>query len=136
MKLLSLDIGDKRIGVATTDPLSKIVYGLTIIERKNRDRDLQEIKRLVDAYGIEKIVVGVPLTDDNRVSKQGEKIMRFASRLAKKVPIPVVFWDERFSSREAAEILVNRGNSMDDSIDRVAASVILQRYIDAKGGEG
>lgn len=136
MKLLSLDIGDKRIGVATTDPLSKIVYGLTIIERRNRDRDLQAIKRLVDAYGIEKIVVGVPLTDDNRVSKRGEKIMRFASRLAKKVPIPVVFWDERFSSREAAEILVNRGNSMDDSIDRVAASVILQRYIDAKGGEG
>ncbi|OGQ33957.1 MAG: hypothetical protein A3F16_05815 [Deltaproteobacteria bacterium RIFCSPHIGHO2_12_FULL_43_9] len=135
MKLLSLDIGDKRIGTAVTDPDSKIVFGLTVIERKNRDKDLQEIKRLVDVHEIEKIVVGIPLTDDNRISTQGKKIVRFVSRLKKKVPVPIVLWDERYSSREAAEILVSRGESLDDSIDRVAAAVILQRYIDATGGD-
>ena len=135
MKLLSLDIGDKRIGTAVTDPDSKIVFGLTVIERKNRDKDLQEIKRLVDVHEIEKIVVGIPLKDDNRISTQGKKIVRFVSRLKKKVPVPIVLWDERYSSREAAEILVSRGESLDDSIDRVAAAVILQRYIDATGGD-
>lgn len=134
MKLLSLDIGDKRIGVATTDPNSKIVYGLTIIGRKNRDKDLAEIKKLVDLHKIEKVVIGIPLTDDNRVSRQGEKIVRFANRLKKKISIPIVLWDERYSSREAAEILIKRGESVDDSVDRVAASVILQRYLDASKG--
>lgn len=132
MKLLSLDIGEKRIGVATTDALSKIVYGLTIIVRKNRDKDLLEIKKIIDLYKAEKVIVGIPLTDDNRVSKQGEKIVRFANRLKKKISIPVILWDERYSSREAAEILIKRCESVDDSIDRVAASVILQRYLDAK----
>lgn len=134
MKLLSLDIGNKRIGLATTDPNGEFVFGLTVIERKNRDKDLQEINKLIQLHKIEKVIVGIPLTDNNTISKQGEKIIRFANRLKKKISIPLILWDERYSSREAAEILIERGSSIDDQIDRVAASIILQRFIDADKG--
>lgn len=135
MKLLSLDIGDKRIGVAKTDSNSNHIFGLTVLIRKNRDLDLSEIKKLVEIHQIEKVIIGIPLTDNNRVSKQGEKIVRFANRLKNKLSIPVVLWDERYSSRDAADILINRGDSIDDSIDRVAACIILRKYIEANKGD-
>ncbi|HLB59417.1 MAG TPA: Holliday junction resolvase RuvX [Bdellovibrionota bacterium] len=134
MKYLSLDIGDKRIGVAGCDDLMISVQGITVIQRKNRDTDLQAIAKLIDKYKPEGIVIGIPLNDENQISKQGEKIQRFVERLRKKISLPVYTCDERYSSREAGEVLIQRKESGEKQIDRVAAAIILQRFLDAKKG--
>ncbi|MFC2074646.1 Holliday junction resolvase RuvX [Bdellovibrionota bacterium] len=134
MKIISLDIGDKRIGVATCDELGVSVHGVTVIERTNRDQDLQEIQKLVETHQAEMLVVGMPLDDQNNVSKQGEKILRLVNRLKSKLKIPVETQDERYSSREAAEILIEREGSKNHKIDQVAASIILQRFLDEQKG--
>ncbi len=135
-KLLALDVGQARIGVATCDPLGITVRPLTVIERASRQTDFEKIARLVRQEEAEAIVCGLPLNMDGSEGPQAQTTRKWARRMAKALrtllgrTIPVIFWDERLSTYTADEILgegdVRAGQ------DAVAAAVILQSYLDAQ----
>lgn len=134
MRVLGLDYGSRRIGVALCDELGMTAQGVTTIARKNREADLAAIGELVRRHGVEKIVIGYPLRLDGSEGIQCEKVDRFARRLESLLSVPVVRWDETLSTKEAEELLRQGGlrrEKIRQSVDRVAASIILQNYLDA-----
>jgi putative pre-16S rRNA nuclease len=135
MRILGLDYGSKRIGVAVCDELGMTAQGLTTIVRKNRRQVLEEIARLITTYNIEKIVIGYPLRLDGTEGIQCEKISKFASLLGSIFSLPVIKWDETLSTKEAEEILIRAKiarNKRKKIVDKLAASLILQEYLDAQ----
>lgn len=134
MRILGLDYGGRRIGVAICDELGMTAQGAATINRKNRDADLDAIADLVRRYDIERIVIGYPLRLDGSEGVQCEKINRFCRRLEARLSLPVIRWDETLSTKEAEEILRRTGTrpkKRKGIVDRVAASIILQGYLDA-----
>jgi putative Holliday junction resolvase len=108
---------------------------LTTIVRSSRREDFEAIADLVSANEAKRVIVGLPLSLDGTEGPQARRIRRYADRLAQAVDVPLEFWDERYSSREAAEILgqtKRRRRDMRERIDATAAAVILQSYLDAQ----
>ena len=133
MRILGLDYGSKRIGVAVCDELGMTAQGLATIARKNRQQDLEEIARFIRTYNVEKIVIGYPIRLDGTEGIQCEKVGKFASILESTFSLPVIKWDETLSTKEAEEILIRanmRRDKRKNIVDRVAASLILQGYLD------
>jgi putative holliday junction resolvase len=140
LRILGLDYGSRRIGVAICDELGMTAQGVATLVRKNREADLDAIAALVGRHGVERIVVGYPLRLDGSEGIQCEKINGFIRRLERRFSLPVVRWDETLSTKEAEEILRERGvrpQKRREVIDRVAASLILQGYLDtlSRGGK-
>jgi len=134
MKIMGLDYGSRRIGVAVCDDLGIAAQGVGTVIRKNRDSDLTAIVELTTRYGVERIVVGYPLRLDGSEGIQCEKVNRFIRRLQTRLTIPVVRHDETLSTKEAEEILRKTGVRREkhrELVDRLAASIILQDYLDA-----
>ena len=134
MRILGLDYGSRRIGVALCDELGMTAQGVATIDRKNREADLDTIAELVRRHGVERIVIGYPLRLDGSEGVQCEKINRFIRRLEMRFSFPVIRWDETLSTKEAEELLRRRGVHLEkrrEVVDRVAASIILQGYLDA-----
>ncbi|NLM26496.1 MAG: Holliday junction resolvase RuvX [Firmicutes bacterium] len=133
MRILGLDIGEKTIGVAISDQLGWTAQGLEVIRRSNLKKDLQRLREIVEEYNVNKIVVGMPRRTDGTYGPEAEKVRCFAAQMENKLEIPVEYWDERFSTVAAERILlegdVSRGKRR-KVIDQVAASVILQAYLD------
>lgn len=133
MRILGLDYGSRRIGVAVCDELGMTAQGLATITRKNRAADLEQIAGFIRRYAVEKIVIGYPLRLDGSEGIQCGKINRFARRLEDRFSLPVILRDETLSTKEAEEILSQRGvrpEKRREVIDRVAAALILQGYLD------
>jgi putative holliday junction resolvase len=134
MRILGLDYGEKRIGVALCDELGWTAQVLTTVIRKSWRRDVGAIAHLVQTYGVEKIVIGYPLRLDGTEGIQCEKVVRFARRLEAALGIPIIYWDETLTTKEAEEILARSGvhpKKRKAVVDRLAASLILQSYLDA-----
>jgi putative Holliday junction resolvase len=139
MRILGLDYGSRRIGVALCDELGMTAQGIATIARKNREADLGAIADLVRCHGVERVVVGYPLRLDGSEGIQCEKINRFVRRLETLLSLPVIRWDETLSTKEAEELLRERGVRREKRravVDRVAASLILQGYLDAHARGG
>jgi putative Holliday junction resolvase len=145
MRLLALDLGERRIGVAVSDPTGTIARPLRALERGSRKEDFSAIAALVEAYNAEVVVVGRPLSLDGTVGPQARRVAGYAQALAEHLDVPVVQWDERFSTVRADEILretrgekAKRRARANGEIDAIAAAVILQSYLDSgrQGGEG
>lgn len=133
MRILGLDCGSRRIGVAVSDELGMTAQGITTLVRKNREADLAAIAELVKRCRIERIVVGYPLRLDGSEGIQCEKVNRFIRRLEARLSLPVERWDETLSTKEADRLLRERGirpQKRKHFVDRVAASLILQGYLD------
>jgi putative Holliday junction resolvase len=132
MRILGLDYGDRRIGIAVSDELGITARGLATIVRRGIKRDLDELERMIGACGAEKIVIGFPVRLDGTAGIQCEKVDRFIRALEKRFTLPVERWDESLSTWEAEEILsealVNR-KKRKAVVDRLAASIILQDYL-------
>ena len=142
MRILALDVGERRVGVAVSDPTGTIARPLHTIRRASRADDFAAIAHLVDAYQAEAVVVGQPLSLDGCAGPQARRVARYADALAETLAIPVISWDERFSTARADEILretrgerAKRRARADGEIDAIAAAVILQRYLDSKRGD-
>ncbi|UCD54917.1 MAG: Holliday junction resolvase RuvX [Candidatus Omnitrophota bacterium] len=139
MKILGLDIGSKRIGVAVSDPLGITAQGLLTLE-KTKDADF--IKRLRDIIlkeEIKEIVVGLPLNMNGSCGPQAKGAISFADNLKDKFEIPVKLWDERMSTMEVERIMIQADTSRSKrkkKIDKLAAQVILQSYLNARGNNG
>jgi putative Holliday junction resolvase len=136
MRILSLDYGGKRIGVAVCDELGFTAQGLATITRKNRRQDIEEIARFIRAYAVEKIVIGYPIRLDGTEGIQCEKINKFAQLLESTFSLPVIKWDETLTTKEAEEILIRsnmRRERRKTVVDKLAACLILQGYLDSQG---
>ena len=131
--IFGLDIGDARTGVAISDELGIAAHPLCTIHRKSRKAVLAELQELVSAHKVERIVVGLPLQLDGETGTQARKVKRFAERLEQQVNLPIVFWDESFTTFEAAQILrgtKKRRKKRKQVIDQVAAVLILEGYLE------
>jgi putative holliday junction resolvase len=135
VRVLGLDVGDRRIGVALSDPTGVIASPLTTIYRSNEKRDQQTIADLVAEHDVERVVVGMPWTLRGEVGPQAQKVIRFGERLEAMLSVPVAYWDERHSTSDAERIIGSRGRRRGRSgasrVDEVAAAVILQAYLDS-----
>ena len=139
MRVMALDVGHKRIGVALSDPGQVLASSLQVIERKGQQRDLATVVQLVREHEVGKIIVGFPLSLDGTVGQQARVVERYAALLEKKLgdlslDVPVVLWDERLSTVAADRLMAEagrKGRERRERIDAVAAAVILQDYLDA-----
>jgi len=133
MRILGLDYGEKRIGVAVSDELGLTAQGLETVLRKNTAHDMERIGKIARELGAEKIVVGYPLRLNGEEGIQCEKVKRFAARLETALSIPVEFQDETLTTKEAESILIQanvRREKRKLLVDKLAASIILQSYLD------
>lgn len=130
---MALDVGDRRIGVALSDPTATIASPLTTIHRVAERTDHERIAELVREYSVGRVVVGLPRTLRGELGPQARKVMRFADNLARVVEAPVVYWDERHTTVDAERIIRSRkrGRGCKERLDEVAAAVILQSYLDS-----
>ncbi|MBQ8391449.1 MAG: Holliday junction resolvase RuvX [Clostridia bacterium] len=134
MKILGLDYGEARIGVAVSDALGILANPLDTICEKDRDLQLEKTACVAKEHGVEKIVVGNPKRMDGSLGHRAEYTEAFARDLSKMLDIPYVMWDERLSSTEAHRILESGGVSgkkRKTKVDKIAAVIILQGYLDA-----
>lgn len=133
MRLLGLDIGDVRIGVAVCDSLEIAAFPVGVVRRVGSlKRDVAAVAALAVEQEAEGIVVGLPLSLNGDIGPQAIKTQGFAKALANNLPVPIVFWDESLSSVEAEEILIAQGVSRAkrrDKIDQTAAALILESYL-------
>ena len=131
--ILGLDIGDARTGVAISDELGIAAHPLCTIQRKSRKALLAELRELATVHKVEQIVVGLPLHLNGETGTQAQRIKKFAEKLAQQVNLPIVFWDESFTTFEAAQILrgtKKRRKKRKQIIDQVAAVLILEGYLE------
>ena len=134
-RYMGLDVGDKTIGVAISDPFFITAQGLYTIERIGIKKDMKEILSLIEKYEITRIVVRLPKNMDNSIGPQSEKVMDFVENLKRRTRVEVVFHDERLTTVSAERILIEGNVSRKDrkkKIDTVAASYILQNYLDCQ----
>jgi putative holliday junction resolvase len=134
-RVLGLDVGSKRIGVAISDPLGITAQGLETIQRQNKRLDFEQLQKVVRDYEVTEIVVGYPLRMSGAEGVQAEKMQRFAEELRQRVPLPVHLWDERLSSAQANRLLRETEMSIarrGQVVDQMAAVLILQSWMDAR----
>ena len=132
-RVLGLDVGARRIGVAVSDPLGITAQGLETLHRKNKKYDFSFLHRIIRDYEVKEIVVGLPLRMSGAEGIQAEKIQAFAEDLRKHFKLPVHLWDERLTSAEANRLLRETDLSIEkrgQAVDRMAAILILQSWME------
>jgi putative Holliday junction resolvase len=130
-RLMALDVGDKRVGVAVCDELQTLASPLAVLERRSRAEDLTRLGRLAAEQRVVGLVVGHPLDIDGTVGPQAQQVERYAARVAAGLTLPLLLWDEYGSSQEAAARLAHASRRRRQApLDAEAAAVILQDYLD------
>ena len=145
MRILGLDVGDRTVGVAVSDPLGIIATGVTTIDRVGIRKDTGKVIDYIKEHDCSAVVIGLPLNLDDSDSVQTQKVRDFRQMLENKLRssgplsrVKVDWQDERYSTAEAEEVLIEANMSREDRkkiIDRQAAIVILQRYLDRINAE-
>jgi len=138
-RILGLDVGLRRIGLALSDPLGITAQGIETLARRNLKSDLAGLTRLAEDFGVGLFVVGLPLHMSGEDSRQGGWVKDFAARLEQRSRIPVHLWDERLTTVEATRVLRQSGISLEKrakAVDRLSAVLILQSYLDSLPGVG
>ena len=134
-RVLGLDVGSRRIGIAVSDPLGITAQGLETLQRRNKRHDLAALERVIRQYAVREIVVGLPLRMSGAEGTQSEKMQGFAEDLRKHFRLPVHLWDERLTSAEANRLLRETELSIEKrakAVDRMAAVLILQGWMEGK----
>jgi putative Holliday junction resolvase len=135
-RVLGLDVGSRRIGMAISDPLGLTAQGLPTLQRQNKRLDFEQLAKIINDYQISEIVVGYPLRLSGMEGIQSEKMQLFAEELRKKFGLPVHLWDERLTSTQANRLLRETDLSIKkrgQAVDRMAAILILQNWMEARG---
>ena len=134
VRILGLDVGDVRIGVALSDPLGLIAQPHAVITRDRKGSEFSALQRILDEFEVKSIVLGLPLNMNGTLGQQAQRVQKFAEMLRRMAPhVEIEFWDERLSSAASEQILINSGmrrNKRRRTIDKVAAAIILQGYLD------
>lgn len=135
-RILGLDVGDKYIGVAVSDLLQCTAQGVTTIKRESKVKDFKAIENLLQEYQINKVVVGLPKNMNGTLGPQSTKVIKFAEKIKNKFKIELIYIDERLTTVAAERILIEsdvRRENRKKVIDKIAASYILQTYLDRNG---
>lgn len=135
MRILGLDLGRKRIGVAVSDPDGVIALPTEVIQHQSLARSIERIRALVTEYGVEEVLIGLPVQMSGEEGIEAGRARTFGAALAQAAGIPVVFWDERMSTAAAQRIFIAAGMRREkrrQQIDAAAAAVILQSYLDRR----
>lgn len=138
-RVLGLDVGDRRIGLALSDALRLTAQPLGVLERKSPAQDLAAIASLIDTHGAEAVVAGLPLNLRGEQGPQAQKVAAFVDALRQRVAVPVHVVDERLTTVQGERMLREVGASRvkrKQVIDRVAAQLILQQFLDAQRPAG
>lgn len=133
MRILGLDFGDKRIGVAVSDEMGWSAQAVKTINRKSIEEDLRQIKGIIEEYETDEVIVGLPVNMNGTLGPGAEKVNNFVSLLKEQIMIPINTWDERLSTVAAERNLIDAGLSRKKRkgvVDMLAASIILQGYLD------
>ena len=136
MRILGLDVGDRTIGVAVCDPLGLTAQGITTIKRKSEVLDIEEIVKICKEYNVESIVSGLPKNMNGTIGPQGEKVQRFCEKLKETLGLPIKMWDERLTTVAATRVMLEGDLSRSKRkkiVDKIAATYILQGYLDSLG---
>lgn len=139
MRWMGLDIGQKRIGVAISDPLEITAQGVTVRQRTTLDRDLDFFCNLINERQVEGIVIGLPVNMDGTEGPMAEKVRSFGEKLATRSGVTTVYWDERLSTASAQRLLIEADVSRSrrkQTVDQMAAAIILQNYLDSVRNKG
>jgi len=134
-RILGLDVGDKTIGVAVSDPLGYTAQGLMVIRRSNPVADMKKIEEIICQYEIGLIVLGLPRNMNGTLGEQAERVLGFGSELKARFGIKIVPWDERLSTVASEKALLEADLSRrrrKEIIDQTAAALILQNYLDSR----
>ncbi len=135
MRILALDVGEKRIGVALSDPTGLLASPLTTIESKGQDFDIDEVLRLAEEHEAGEIVIGLPLSMSGRRGPQAGRVDAFVKAMAERTDIPLKSMDERLSSVQAERMLRESGVEPSKNkarVDSAAAAIVLQSYLDSR----
>lgn len=138
MRILGLDVGDRRIGLAISDPNGQVAVPLRTLKRAAQDGAVEAIAALVAEENVEAIVVGLPLRLDGSAGSQAESVKEFVRKLLPAVNVPVTLWDERLSTVQAEQLLRRGGPGSRKGKaeqDALAAAIILQGYLDSRPGK-
>ncbi|MFD2369804.1 Holliday junction resolvase RuvX [Brevibacillus sp. GCM10020057] len=134
-RLMGLDVGDKTIGVAVSDELGWTAQGVETIKRQSKEKDLARLKELIAQYQVGAIVVGLPKNMNGTIGPRAEMCQAFGKLLQERTSLPVHMWDERLTTMAAERMLISADVSRQKRktvIDKMAATLILQGYLDAK----
>jgi putative Holliday junction resolvase len=134
-RILALDVGTKRIGLAVSDALGITAQGLETLQRKNKRSDFDHLQSIIQQYGVQEIVVGNPLRMSGEAGTQSAKMAAFADELRRRFSLPVHLWDERLTSAEANRLLRETEMSIrrrGEVVDRMAATLILQSFLERR----
>ena len=137
MRYLGLDLGTKTLGVAISDLTGTIATSLTILRHDNNHNYLiEELKKIINEKNVETIVLGFPKNMNNTIGERGEMVLSFKEKLEKSISLPIILEDERLTTRVAENILITADVSRKKRkkvIDKMAANIILQSYLDRRG---
>lgn len=131
--MLGVDLGERRIGLAVSDPTGLLAGALRVLQSQGRARDVAAVAEVAREEGVEAVVVGVPVSMDGSYGPMAEKSRKFGDMLAEQLGRPVVYWDERLTTTEASRYLRDAGMRAEkrrQTIDAAAAAVLLQSYLD------
>jgi putative pre-16S rRNA nuclease len=134
-RILAIDYGSRRMGLAVSDPLGITAQGLPTLERKNKRADFGRLERTLREYQVQEIVLGNPLRMSGEEGTQSRKVAEFAEELRQRFQIPVHLWDERLTSAEANRVLREADLSIKkraQAVDRMAAVLILQSFLQSR----
>ncbi|SHM52342.1 putative holliday junction resolvase [Caldanaerovirga acetigignens] len=135
MRILGLDVGEKRIGVALSDELGITAQGIGVIARSSIEEDIKAISEIVQKYEVNKIVIGLPVNMNGTLGYRGEEIKEFGEKLRNNFKVEVQYWDERLSTVAAERVLIDADISRRKRkklIDKVSAVIILQNFLDSQ----
>lgn len=138
-RILGFDVGDKTIGVAVSDLLQFTAQGITTIKRVSNKEDYNAVEALINEYDAKKVVVGLPKNMNGTLGPQSEKTIKFAEKIKNKFKVEIIYIDERLTTMSAERILIEgdvRRENRKKFIDKVAATYILQQYLDSQRKEG
>jgi putative Holliday junction resolvase len=134
-RILAIDYGSRRMGLAVSDPLGITAQGLETLQRKNKRSDFARLERVIRENQVQEIVLGNPLRMSGEEGRQSQKVAQFAEELRRKFQLPVHLWDERLTSAEANRLLREADLSIEKrakAVDRMAAVLILQAFLQSR----
>jgi len=137
VRILAIDPGTVRLGLALSDPSGTIAQPLSVLARRSEAEDLKALTELVERHEVGLIVVGLPRLMDGRIDAAAKEAQAFGAHVAKATGRPVAYWDERLTSVAAERYLIEQGKrrvKRRQEIDRVAATLLLQGYLDYRAG--
>ena|SRR3989338_3138467 len=135
MRILGIDFGEKRIGLAVSDLLGLTAQGLETVRYENREQFLSDLSKICEDQKVGEIVIGLPVNMNGSMGPKAQEVLKLVPVLEEKLHLPVRTWDERLTSREAGRLMIEEGLSrkrQKETSDRLAATILLQNYLESK----